>query len=266
MNLQEIKVGCIGCGTMGSALMSAVAKVIPPQNIMVTNRTFEKAQSFAQAHGCHAEMSNIKLLEFADFVFIAVRPLVFQSLINEIKDHINSNHVIISLLAGTSIDFLSKHLSTNLIIRIMPNTPVAIGEGITAITTKSSKLSEEVETVKELLQKTGKLEVIDESFIDIFSAVCGCAPAYTFIFMEALVTAAVGLGMSHKQAYIFVSQMLKGSAALALETQIHPSILKDNVCSPAGMTIQGIKSLEEHGFRNAVIKAVESAVNHAKEL
>ncbi|MGL4986216.1 MAG: pyrroline-5-carboxylate reductase [Treponemataceae bacterium] len=266
VDIQEVKVGCIGCGAMGSALINAIAHVIPAHNIMVSNRTFEKAAKLADACGVRAVKSNLEVVNFADFIFIAVKPNKLPTLMDELKMHINSKHVIISMLAGTSIDSLSKHFSTSLVIRIMPNTPIKIGEGITAISVKNTKLNEEVALLKLLLAKTGRLEEIDENFMDAFSAICGCAPAYTFVFMEALITATVALGISHKQAHRFVSQMLRGSATLALETGTHPAILKDEVCSPAGMTIQGVKALEEHGFRHAVIKAIESAVNQAKEL
>jgi pyrroline-5-carboxylate reductase len=151
----------------------------------------------------------------------------------------------------------------------MPNLPATVNEGMIALCTKenvSSEISKEVEFVKEILSCAGKVEQVSEKLMDVVTAVSGSGPAYGFMFIEALADAAVLLGMPRSQAYIYAAQTLKGAAQMVLETSEHPAQLKDAVCSPGGTTIQAVKSLEEKGFRSAVISAVESAYNKSVDL
>ena len=151
----------------------------------------------------------------------------------------------------------------------MPNLPATVNEGMIALCTKENicaEFKQDVEFVKEILSCAGKVEQVSEKLMDVVTAVSGSGPAYGFMFIEALADAAVLLGMPRNQAYIYASQTLKGAAQMVLETSEHPAKLKDAVCSPGGTTIQAVKSLEEKGFRSAVISAVESAYNKSIDL
>ena len=215
---------------------------------------------------------------------MAVKPAFFSSVLEQIKDSYNNIAkseqknlpVIISIMAGLSIEKIEQMsiqagISGGLqnILRLMPNLPATVNEGMIALCTKenvSSEIGQEVEFVKEILSCAGKVEQVSEKLMDMVTAVSGSGPAYGFMFIEALADAAVLLGMPRSQAYIYAAQTLKGAAQMVLETSEHPAKLKDAVCSPGGTTIQAVKSLEEKGFRSAVISAVESAYNKYVDL
>lgn len=152
------------------------------------------------------------------------------------------------------------------IIRIMPNIPATVGEAMIALTPSPDVKKEDVDTVLALLSSAGKVEQVAEKLMDGVTAVSGSGPAYAFLFIEALADAAVRFGMPRKQAYVYAAQTLKGAAAMFLEDGRSVSELKDAVCSPAGTTIEGVISLERHGFRSAVIEAATAAYNKSVEL
>ena len=155
------------------------------------------------------------------------------------------------------------------ILRLMPNLPATVNEGMIALCTKenvSSEIEQEVEFVKEILSCAGKVEQLSEKLMDVVTAVSGSGPAYGFMFIEALADAAVLLGMPRNQAYIYAAQTLKGAAQMVLETSEHPAKLKDAVCSPSGSTIEGVLSLENASFRADIINAVSRSYERTVEL
>ncbi len=281
---KEIKIGCIGCGMMGGALIKAIAKKVGGEKILLSDGDVEKAKSLALELGANFVTSNAQIIENCSHIILAVKPAFFSSVLEQIKDSYNdrlsSNEknlpVIISIMAGLSIEKIEQMsiqagISGGLqnILRLMPNLPATVNEGMIALCTKenvSSEISKEVEFVKEILSCAGKVEQVSEKLMDVVTAVSGSGPAYGFMFIEALADAAVLLGMPRSQAYIYAAQTLKGAAQMVLETSEHPAKLKDAVCSPGGTTIQAVKSLEEKGFRSAVISAVESAYNKSVDL
>ena len=281
---KEIKIGCIGCGIMGGALIKAIAKKVGGEKILLSDGDVEKAKSLALELGANFATSNAQIIENCSHIILAVKPAFFSSVLEQIKssynDRANSEQknlpVMISIMAGLSIEKIEQMsiqagISGGLqnILRLMPNLPATVNEGMIALCTKenvSSEISKEVEFVKEILSCAGKVEQVSEKLMDVVTAVSGSGPAYGFMFIEALADAAVLLGMPRTQAYIYASQTLKGAAQMVLETSEHPAKLKDAVCSPGGTTIQAVKSLEEKGFRSAVISAVESAYNKSVDL
>ena len=281
---KEIKIGCIGCGMMGGALIKAIAKKVGGEKILLSDGDVEKAKSLALELGANFVTSNAKIIENCSHIILAVKPAFFSSVLEQIKDSYNNIAkseqknlpVIISIMAGLSIEKIEQMsiqagISGGLqnILRLMPNLPATLNEGMIALCTKenvSSEISQEVEFVKEILSCAGKVEQVSEKLMDVVTAVSGSGPAYGFMFIEALADAAVLLGMPRNQAYIYAAQTLKGAAQMVLETSEHPAKLKDAVCSPGGTTIQAVKSLEEKGFRSAVISAVESAYNKSVDL
>ena len=281
---KEIKIGCIGCGMMGGALIKAIAKKVGGDKILLSDGDVEKAKSLALELGANFVTSNAQIIENCSHIILAVKPGFFSSVLEQIKDSYNNIAkseqknlpVIISIMAGLSIEKIEQMsiqagISGGLqnILRLMPNLPATVNEGMIALCTKenvSSEIGQEVEFVKEILSCAGKVEQVSEKLMDVVTAVSGSGPAYGFMFIEALADAAVLLGMPRNQAYIYASQTLKGAAQMVLESCEHPAKLKDAVCSPGGTTIQAVKSLEEKGFRSAVISAVESAYNKSVDL
>ena len=281
---KEIKIGCIGCGMMGGALIKAIAKKVGGEKILLSDGDVEKAKSLALELGANFVTSNAQIIENCSHIILAVKPAFFSSVLEQIKDSYNNIAkseqknlpVIISIMAGLSIEKIEQMsiqagISGGLqnILRLMPNLPATVNEGMIALCTKenvSSEIGQEVEFVKEILSCAGKVEQVSEKLMDVVTAVSGSGPAYGFMFIEALADAAVLLGMPRSQAYIYAAQTLKGAAQMVLETSEHPAKLKDAVCSPGGTTIQAVKSLEEKGFRSAVISAVESAYNKSVDL
>ena len=281
---KEIKIGCIGCGMMGGALIKAIAKKVGGDKILLSDGDVEKAKSLSLELGANFATSNAQIIENCSHIILAVKPAFFSSVLEQIKssynDRVNSEQknlpTMISIMAGLSIEKIEQMscqagISGGLqnIVRLMPNLPATVNEGMIALCTKdkvSSEFNQEVEFVKEILSCAGKVEQVSEKLMDVVTAVSGSGPAYGFMFIEALADAAVLLGMPRNQAYIYASQTLKGAAQMVLESCEHPAKLKDAVCSPGGTTIQAVKSLEEKGFRSAVISAVESAYNKSVDL
>ena len=281
---EDIKIGCIGCGMMGGALIKAIAKKVGGDKILLSDGDVEKAKSLAKELGANFATSNAQIIENCSHIILAVKPAFFSSVLEQIKssynDRPNSEQknlpTMISIMAGLSIEKIEQMscqagISGGLqnIVRLMPNLPATVNEGMIALCTKdnvSSEFKQEVDFVKEILSCAGKVEQVSEKLMDVVTAVSGSGPAYGFMFIEALADAAVLLGMPRNQAYIYASQTLKGAAQMVLETSEHPAKLKDAVCSPGGTTIQAVKSLEEKGFRSAVISAVESAYNKSVDL
>ena len=261
-----MKIACIGTGAMGGAIMRSVCKKYDVKNISVTDKNTEGAKAFASENGCNFASGNIEVLKDADFAFIAVKPQFLKDVFDEIHGHVDAKTVLISMAAGVKLETLKAFLPEGRFVRMMPNVCAQIGEAMTAVTKSAEVSDDEFKTAKEILSAAGIVEEVPEKLMDCVTAVSGSGPAFVFMFIEALADAAVLCGMPRAQAYTYAAQTVKGSAELVMETGKHPAALKDSVCSPAGTTIAGVKALEENGFRNAVIQAVEKACLRSEEL
>lgn len=260
-----MKIACIGTGSMGQAVIRAVAKKFNPKEIYVSNRTPAKAEQFAKETGVNFATTNIEAIKNAKYIFIAVKPVFLGELFSEIKNSIPQDAVVISMAAGVKIEKLESFASARY-VRIMPNVPCQIAQGMTALSANSNITEEELSDIKQILETTGKVEQVPEKLMDCVTAVSGSGPAFVFMFIEAMADAAVRCGMPRSQAYTYAAQTVQGSAALVLETGKHPGALKDSVTSPAGTTIEGVASLEDSGFRSSVIKAVTAACQKSIDL
>ena len=266
IDLKRVKIGCIGTGTMGGALIKAICKQTDPRNITVSAAHFEKAQAFAEKNGCNAVESNAEVAKKSQYIFVAVKPQYVRSVLKETAAYVKDSTVIISMAAGVTLEqlsqvFVSETSKIPTIIRIMPNMPASVDEAMIALCCNEVISSDALETVSRLLESAGKVEKVDEKLMDCVTAVSGSGPAYVFMFIEALADAAVRFGMPRSQAYIYAAQTMKGAACMVLEDGRTPAELKDAVCSPAGTTIEGVAALEKLGFRNAVIEAATAAFN-----
>ena len=257
-----MKIGCIGTGAMGGAIMRAICKKYDVKQIKVTDKNSKMGKQFAKETGTVFVANNQAVLD-SDFVFLAVKPQFLKDVFDEIGKSIPKNAVIISMAAGVKIEKLESMAPGARFIRMMPNVCAQIGQAMTAVSYNSNISEAEANTAIEILNCAGKVEIVPEKLMDCVTAVSGSGPAFVFMFIEALADAAVKNGMPRAQAYTYAAQTVYGSAGMVLESGKHPAILKDMVCSPAGTTIEGVAALEENGFRNAVIKAVSTACDRS---
>ena len=175
--------------------------------------------------------------------------------------------VFVSMIAGVSLDTLGQLLGADKkIIRIMPNTACAVGQGVLLVCANANVTAQELAEFEEMMEHSGVVDRIDEKLIDAASAVSGCGPAYAYMFIEALADGGVKCGLPRAKVIRYAAQMLLGSAEMVLQSGKHPELLKDDVCSPGGSTIAGVAALEEHGFRSACIDAVDAAYEKTKKL
>lgn len=257
-----MKLGFIGCGVMANAMMGGIIKagLYKPEEIIGAD-PFEAGRiKTKEQNGINVTDSNIEVVENADIIFLTVKPQYFAGVIEGIRDHVREDQMFISIGAGRTLDYLNEAFGKPVkIVRVMPNTPAQVGEGMSAACPNQYVTEEETAKAIEILSAFGKAEVMPENLFDIVTGVSGSGPAYVFMFIEALADAGVNGGMQRKQAYTFAAQTVLGAAKMVLETGKHPGELKDMVTSPAGTTIAGVRALEEYGLRNAVIEGATAA-------
>ena len=265
--MAKYEAGFIGAGSMGGALAQAAVKAVGGERVAVSCSTPEHSAETAARLGCTAETAE-KILRESRFVFLGVKPQMIAGVVKKLAGDIaGSDAIFVSMLAGTSLDRLAELLDgEKKIIRIMPNTPCAVGKGLTLVSANSRVTAAELADFKALMAESGLLDDLPEHLIDAASAVSGCGPAYAYMLVEALADGAVKCGVPRTKAIRYAAQMLLGSAELVLESGQHPGALKDAVCSPGGSTIAGVAALEDRGFRGAAIAAVEAAYRRTKEL
>lgn len=264
-----MKIGFIGCGNMATAIISGIlnAKLVYNSNILVSDKSVEAKNKLKEKFDVTVSNDSSELVKKCDIVFLSIKPNVFDDVLKEVFESIDDKKIIISIAAGKTIKNIEDIIGNDKkIIRTMPNTPALVNEGMSAICKNQNINDCELNKVIEIFNCFGKCEVIDESLMDVVVGASGSSPAYVYIFIEAMADCAVKYGMSRDMAYKFVSQSVLGSAKMVLETNIHPAQLKDNVCSPGGTTIEAVKSLEEHGFRSAVICAMSEAIEKSMKM
>ena len=263
------KLGFIGCGNMGKAMIHGVISSgkCAPDGILASAKTAQSREKNAKELGIELTADNKKVAEFADVLFIAVKPQYYEQVIGEIKDVITDEKIVISIAPGKTLAWFDEKFGRQLkVIRTMPNTPAMVGEGMMGVCANEKVTSEELDIVLDLCSGFSKAEVIDEKLMDVVTAVSGSSPAYVFMFIEAMADAAVAGGMPRKQAYTFAAQAVLGSAKMVLDTGMHPGELKDMVCSPAGTTIQAVRVLEEKGLRSSVFEAMMKCLDISRNM
>ncbi|MEH7238501.1 pyrroline-5-carboxylate reductase [Bacillus sp. JJ1562] len=263
------KIGFIGCGKMAQAMIQGMiaSKVATPQQIIVSAKTEETLQFVEKAYEIKATLNNREVAESVDYLFLAVKPNLYAEVINEVKEVVKDNTIIITIAAGITLDFIQQQFQRPMkTVRSMPNTPSLVGEGMSALCVNSYVTTEDLSEIVRLFEGFGKAEVINEQLMDAIPAVSGSSPAYAYLFIEALADGAVMQGIPRKQAYKLAAQALLGAAKMVLETDKHPGELKDDVCTPGGATIQAVATLEKQGFRASIFAAMESCTQKSKQL
>jgi len=266
--MNNLKFAFIGTGNMGGALATAAAKAIGGNRVLLANRTVEKAQTLADRIGAKV-VSNEQAAREGDCLFLGVKPQMMAGMLDGIRDALASRAtpcVLVTLAAGLDIAAIRRMAGGDYpVIRIMPNTPVAVGKGM-VMCCADGVGPEMLEAFTSAMAGAGVIDFVDEKLIDAGSAVAGCGPAFAAMLIEALADGGVACGLPRAKAQLYAAQMLLGTAALALESGQHPGALKDAVCSPGGSTIQGVRALEARGFRSAAFEAVVAAYDKTLEL
>ena len=267
--MAQIKFGFIGTGNMGGALARAVGKAVSGNNMMVADKTVARAEATARALHC-LSATNKEVAAKAEYLFLGVKPQVLPALIEEIRPVLaerSDRYILVSMAAGVTINRLYEMLGARCpVIRIMPNTPVAAGEGMIEYATSDDVYMDEINDFSEGLRYAGKLDRLDEKLMDAATALAGSGPAFVYLFAESLADGAVACGLPRDKANEYAARTIKGAAAMLVSSERHPGELKDEVCSPGGTTIEGIYALENGGFRGTVMRAVMSAYEKAKRL
>ena len=260
-----MKVGFIGCGNMGGALARAVSKVLTT-DVYIYDYNEQKADDFAKEIGAK-KCDNFTLAKECDYIFLGVKPNVLPSVLEGIKGALSENDsfVLVSMAAGVKIEKIESIISAP-IIRIMPNTPVAVGSGMISWCKNGSVTDESAQAFEAIMAEAGKLLAIDEKLIDAATAVAGCGPAFVYMFAEALADGGVQCGLTRDASLTLAAETIKGAAEMILKTGKHPEQLKDEVCSPGGSTIVGVHALEDGAFRATTSGAVIAAYEKTKKL
>lgn len=259
----------IGTGNMGGALARAAARKLPPEAILLSNRTPEKAAALAEELKCgHAAPH--RAAEQGKYIFLGVKPQMMGDLLAEIGPVLarrRDRFLLVTMAAGLTMERIAAMAGGDYpVIRIMPNTPCAVGEGVILCDANERVTEEELTEFMDDMSGAGVVDRLEERLIDAGSAVSGCGPAFVCLLLEALADGGVACGLPRRKALLYAAQMVRGTATLQLTTGEHPGAMKDAVCSPGGTTIAGVRALEERGFRSAAMDAVIAAVEKTKEL
>ena len=261
--------GFIGCGNMGGALALAASKTLSADRLAVCDTDPEKTAAFA-SQGKAIATDLCDLAANSDYVFLAVKPQGMSGLFSELSPILKKRtdpYVLVSMAPGVSIEALTTMADTNCaIIRIMPNTPVSVGEGMILYDANPNTAEEQIAGFLRGLSAAGRLDRLPERLIDAAGALSGCGPAFVYLFAEALADGGVECGLPREKAMLYASQTLLGAAKMLLETEKHPGELKDAVCSPGGTTIAGVHALEKGGFRGVGMEAVVAAYEKTQKL
>ncbi|MCS5421458.1 MULTISPECIES: pyrroline-5-carboxylate reductase [Psychrilyobacter] len=263
------KIGFIGCGNMSQAMIGGVvrAEIFPGKNILVSDLNKKSLEAAADKYGVAATTDNLEVARESDILILAVKPNLYGVVISQIKDSVKSDVIVVTIAAGKSIESTETAFGKNIkVVRVMPNTPALVGEGMSSMVPNKLIEVHELEEVLRIFESFGRTEVVEEKLMDVVTSVSGSAPAYVYMFIEAMADGAVLDGMPRDKAYKMAAQTVLGAAKMVMETGMHPGQLKDMVCSPGGTTIEAVTALEEKGLRNAVITAMKRCTEKSKKM
>lgn len=247
-----MKVGMIGAGNMGFALLTAMTPHADLYVYDINPACCERASRCCQAH---IQNSVAAVVEASEYVIVAVKPQFLGDIISELRVSWREDKVLISIVAGESLADWQQILGPQAqIARVMPNTSAQVGEAMNTVC--FSKAVADPKAVTQLLEHTGKVLEIQENLMDIATGIAGCGPAFVYVLIEAMADAGVAGGLFRDQAYALAAQTVLGAAKMVQESGQHPAALKDAVCSPGGLTIKGVLALEKYGFRHSIEQAV----------
>lgn len=266
--MKKYKLGFIGCGNMGQAILAGIinANRMDKEDIMVSVHSEASKESITNKYGVYTTLDNKEVAKKCDVVMLAIKPYQYDEVISTVKEELKDK-VMVSVAAGISMSYLSSYFSQNVkIIRVMPNTPACVNEAMTSLSVNTYINKDEEMFVTSLFAGIGHVEKVEEDMIDEVIALSGSSPAYVFMLLDAMIKHGVKKGMPKDKAYHFASQAVLGAAKMVLETKQDPDILKKNVCSPNGTTIEAVHVLEDKGLYEMMDEAMDACYNRSKEM
>ncbi|MBQ7916021.1 MAG: pyrroline-5-carboxylate reductase [Firmicutes bacterium] len=264
--MNQYAIGFIGAGNMGGALLAGIRAHKSELSVAVYDVS-QAACEKAMGLGARVCSSIEEVVEQSRIVVVAVKPQFFNDVLPQVKDALHERKIIVSITPG--FDFAYWHQALGdlaVMVRTVPNMPAMVGEGITLMTFEEQVSPSEKAEITALFECVGRVTLMPEKLLDAGMTGSSASPAFTYMYIEAMADGIVALGIPRAQAYELCAQAVLGAAKMVLETGLHPGVLKDQVCSPGGMTIQGVKALEENGFRYSVIAAEEAAWKKSQEM
>ncbi len=264
-----MKITMIGCGNMASAIIGGLlnSHTADKEDILAADPFAPSRKKAEESFGIRTLTDNIEAVKDADIIVLAVKPQVLEQAVTGLDQAVTKQQLVISIVAGQSLERLESLLgSDKKIVRVMPNTPALVGSGMSGWCVNANVSEADKDSVRTILSAVGEAEEVPESLMGVVTSLSGSSPAYIYMLIEAMADAAVLDGMPRGMAYHFAAQTVMGSAKMVLETGKHPGELKDMVTSPAGTTIEGVRALEENGFRGIIIKAVHACTEKSTKL
>src|ERR1700722_8689092 len=263
------RLAVIGAGKMGGIVLRAFLdqKLVSPANAVATVRHPDRAKALAKSLGITVTTENRAAAHKADVILLAVKPLQMAEVLKEISPEVTPKTLVVSLAASVPTKFIEQHLAADVpVVRAMPNTPCAIGCGMTGIASGMHASAAHLDLAKAMFETVGRVVVLDEKHMDAVTGLSASGTAFIYIILESLAEGGVKMGLPRDVATLLAAQTMQGAARTVLETGDHPALLKDGVTTPAGCTIDGIMELEDGKVRVTLIKAVVKATERAKEL
>ena len=266
--LENKQIGFIGGGAMGEALMGGLLarKMLTPEQVTVFDVSRDRLQFLKERYGVAIGDSGQVVATASDILFLTIKPQVMASVLADIGKLVKQTTLVVSIAAGIKIATLEKYLPRVSVIRVMPNTPVAVGEGMSAVAKGSYADEAAAELVSSMFSAVGRAVQVDESMMDAVTGLSGSGPAFFFLMLDALSDAGVRVGFSRQNALLLSAQTMLGAAKMVLETGEHPGKLKDMVTSPGGTAITGVHMLETHSIRASLIEAVVAATARSRDM
>lgn len=267
--LDNKKIGVIGAGHIGTAVIGGMlrAKLTSPKNIYASKKSTNNLEDISKTFGIHTTTDNKKVARSSEILILAVKPMNAREVLSEIKDVIEPSQLIITVMAGIKSSFINALLEVQCpVIRSMPNTPVLVDAGATAICKGEFANEDHLKIAHTIFKSVGTVEVVPENLLDAVTGLSGSGPAYIYMVIEAMTDGGVKMGIPRQIAFRLASQTVFGAAKLVIETGKHPAILKDEVTTPGGTAIAAVHELETHGLRTMLINAVSTATIRSKEL
>ena len=267
--LSNKRLAVLGAGKMGGILLRAFLKqeLVPPANVAATVRHAERAEALGKELGIRVATDNRAAARGADVVLLAVKPAQVGEVLREIRPEVTSGTLLVSIAASVPTRFIEQQLAESVpVVRAMPNTPCAIGCGMTGLSHGSHAGAAHLDLALAMFEAVGRAVVLDEKHMDAVTGLSASGPAFVYIILESLAEGGVKVGLPRDVATLLAAQTMLGAARTVLETGDHPALLKDDVTTPAGCTIDGILELEDGKLRVTLIKAVVKATERAKEL
>jgi pyrroline-5-carboxylate reductase len=268
--LNEARLGFVGCGNMGEALVSGLVQsgAARPENIVCTDIREERLEELRTHYGVRTTPRNVEAVQQSQVVLYAVKPQLMAEVLKETAGALDITKLVISIAAGVPLRAIESLLQKELrLIRVMPNIAASVKESATAISAGRHARKEDIELAMAIFNSVGRAVFLRENYLmDAITGLSGSGPAYLFIIVDALADAGVKMGLSRQDALFLAAQTVLGAAKMLLQTGEHPGQLKDRVTSPGGTAIAGIHTLEKGGLRTTLINAVEAATQRSKEL